>query len=227
MQRYAVFDLDETITTRGTWGRFVSQALRGRTGRFLAMWAHAGLGQIIYKFGFRERMSVKLSMLRASLSGKTRAELQELADKFADEEIRSGLRPGAVKQIEMHRAAGDHIIIASAGADLIVEAIADRLGITTVISTKLAWVGQGEHQICDRQFGSKNCYGQGKLDRLRKCLETFDDFQRSTAYITVYSDSYSDLPVFKYADKAVSVNGDRKLRKAAEVYGFETVDWSV
>ena len=227
MQRYAVFDLDETITTRGTWGRFVSQALRDKPARLLAMWARAGIGQFIYKVGPLERISVKRSMLRWALSGKTKAELQALANKFADEEIKSGLRPGAVRQLEMHRAAGDRILIASAGADLVVEAIAKRLGIETVISTKLAWKGEGDAQRCARHFGSENCYGPGKLVRLRKCLETFHDYQREAAHIIVYSDSHSDLPVLQFADKGVSVNGDSKLLKAADVYGFETVNWSI
>ncbi len=227
MHRYAVFDLDETITTHGTWGRFVSQSVKGKPLKLIGLWARAGIGQILYKFGPKERISVKRGMLRWSLSGQSRVKLEDLAERFADEEIKSGLRPGAVRQIERHRAAGDHILIASAGADLVVEAIAKRLGIDTVISTKLAWEGEGDSQVCARDFGSENCYGPGKLDRLRKCLETFDDFQRSAAHITVYSDSHSDLPVMKYADKGVSVNGDSKLQKAAELYGFEIVDWSV
>lgn len=227
VQRVAVFDLDETITTRGTWGRFVSLALNDKPGKLIAMWLRAGVGQLFYKFGSQERISVKRAMLRRSLSGKTRVELQNLADGFADEEVRSGLRPGALRQIEAHRAAGDRIIIASAGADLIVEAIAKRLGIETAIATKLAWTREGENEICARDFGSENCYGPGKLTRLRKCLETLDDFQRSAVHITMYSDSNSDLPVMKYADKGVSVNGDKKLLKAAKVYGFETVDWSL
>lgn len=227
MHRFAVFDLDETITTHGTWGRFVSQSVKGKPLKLIGLWARAGIGQILYKFGPKERISVKRGMLRWSLSGQSRVKLEDLAERFADEEIKSGLRPGAVRQIERHRAAGDHILIASAGADLVVEAIAKRLGIDTVISTKLAWEGEGDSQVCARDFGSENCYGPGKLDRLRKCLETFDDFQRSAAHITVYSDSHSDLPVMKYADKGVSVNGDSKLQKAAELYGFEIVDWSV
>ena len=227
VQGYAVFDLDETLTSRGTWGRFVSQSIREKPGKLLLMWARAGVGQFIYKAGYQERISVKRGMLRLSLSGQTRTRLQDLADRFADEELKSGLRPGAIRQLETHRAAGDRIIIASAGADIVVEAIAKRLGIETVVSTKLAWTGEGDEQICARHFGSDNCYGAGKLARLRKCLETFDDFQRKASHITVYSDSYSDLPVMQYADKAVSVNGDNKLLNLAEIYGFETVDWSV
>lgn len=223
MQRYAVFDLDETITTRGTWGRFVSQSIRRKPLKLIGLWARAVVAQIVYKVGSQERISVKLGMLRWSLSGQSRAKLEALANAFADEEIRSGLRPGAVREIEARRAAGDRIIIASAGADLIVEAIADRLNIETVVSTKLAW----KNDICARHFGSENCYGPGKLTMLKKCLETFDDFQREAAHITVYTDSYSDLPVLEYADKGVAVNSDSKLQKAADVYGFETVNWSV
>jgi len=227
VQRYAVFDLDQTITTRGTWGRFVSRSVKGKVHKLIGLWVRAGIGQILYKIGPKERISVKRGMLRWSLSGQTRLYLQNLADQFAEDEIRSGLRPGAVKQIDAHKAAGDRILIASAGADLVVEAIAKRLGIETVVATKLAWIGTGDSQTCARHFGSENCYGPGKLSRLQKCLETFDDFNREKAHITVYSDSHSDLPVLKFADKGVSVNGDSKLLKLANVYGFETVNWSI
>ena len=222
MQRYAVFDLDHTITTQGTWGRFVSQSVRTKPWRLLCLWLRAGIGQLRYRLGGDERISVKRSMLRWSLSGQKRETLEALAESFAENEVRNGLRPGALRQIEAHRAAGDHILIASAGADLIVEAIAKRLKIDTVISTNLAW----DEGKCARNFGSENCYGEGKLIKLRKCLETFDDFQREEAHIIMYSDSHSDLPAMQFADKGVAVNGNRKLRKAAAVYGFETVNWS-
>ena len=189
------------------------------------MWARAGVGQFIYKAGYQERISVKRGMLRLSLSGQTRTRLQDLADRFADEEVKSGLRPGAIRQLETHRAAGDRIIIASAGADIVVEAIAKRLGIETVVSTKLAWTGEGDEQICARHFGSDNCYGAGKLARLRKCLETFDDFQRKASHITVYSDSYSDIEMLRFSDKGVAVNADRKLSKAVMEEGFDSVCW--
>lgn len=223
MQRYAVFDLDETITKRGTWGRFVSQSVKGKPWKLIGLWAQAGVAQILYKFGSNERMSVKTGMLQWSLQGQSREVLEALATNFAENEIQNGLRPGALRQIEMHREAGDHIIIASAGADLVVEAIAKRLEIETVVSTNLAWDGN----VCADHFGSENCYGPGKLTRLRKCLETFPDFQRGAAHITVYTDSHSDMPVLEFADKGVSVNGDTKLLKAAKIHGFETVNWSV
>jgi len=223
VNRYAVFDLDHTITTRGTWGRFVSLSVRHKPWKLVGLWLRAGIGQLRYRFGGDERISVKRAMLRWTLSGQNRDVLEALAEEFADNEMQNGLRPGALRQIEAHRAAGDHIIIASAGADLIVEAIAKRLRIETVISTQLAW-SAGK---CARHFGSENCYGPGKLVKLKKCLETFDDFQRETAHIIMYSDSHSDLPVMNFADKGVAVNASKKLLNMADVYGFETVDWSI
>jgi len=193
MKRYAVFDLDETITTRGTWGRFVSLVVKDRPLKLARLWIRAGIAQLVYKTGSSERISVKRGMLRGTLSGLTREHLEELAEKFAQDEVKSGLRPGAVRQIEFHKAAGDRIIIASAGADLIVNAIAKRLGIEHVVCTKLAWV----NGKCAREFGSQNCYAEGKLDMLTKRLETFDDFRRETSHIIMYSDSYSDLPSFR------------------------------
>jgi len=223
VQRYAVFDLDHTITSKGTWGRFVSQSVKKKPWKFLGLWLRAGVGQLRYRIGRDERISVKLAMLRWTLAGQSRETLAALAESFAENEIKHGLRPGAVRQIDAHQSAGDIVIIASAGADLVVEAIARRLKIHTVISTNLAWEG-GK---CAGYFGSDNCYGQGKLDALQKCLETFDDFQRESAHIIVYSDSHSDLPAMNFADKAVAVNADKKLLGLAKVNGFEIVDWSV
>ncbi len=41
----------------------------------------------------------------------------------------------------------------------------------------------------------------------------------------MYSDSYSDIDILRYSDKAVAVNADRKLVKAAAAEGFDVVDW--
>jgi len=222
MQRYAIFDLDQTITTYGTWGRFVSQSVKRKPFKLVGLWLRAGVSQIRYRFGKDERISVKRSMLKRSLAGQSREVLQSLVENFAEREVTYGLRPGALRQIEAHRSAGDRLIIASAGADLIVEAIAKRLNIHTVLSTKLAW----EQGVCARHFGSDNCYGIGKLTEIQKCLETFDDFKRESAHITMYSDSHSDLPAMRFADKGVAVNANKRLLELSEVYGFETVDWS-
>ena len=222
MQRYAIFDLDETITTRSTWGRFVSEAVVGNPIKLVGLWLQAGVAQLIYKFGRAERIFVKRGMLRWSLSGQPRDRLEVLANRFAEKEADVGVRPGALRQIEKHQLAGDRVVIASAGADIIVNAIAARLKIEHVVCTELAW----ENGLCKRNFGSSNCYADGKLKMLKKCLETFDDFRREAAHITMYSDSHSDLPCFEYADVGIAVNADMKLRRAAKVYGLATVDWS-
>jgi len=60
----------------------------------------------------------------------------------------------------------------------------------------------------------------------RKYLATFPDYEREAAHITLYSDSYADLPAMKFADKGVAVNPDARLRATAGEHGFAVVDWS-
>jgi len=219
---YAVFDLDKTMTKRGTWGRFVSKAVAGRPDKFLSIWLAALRQQLRYKSGNIERIGVKRSMLKRSLSGMSRRDLTKLAKEFAEKEVSSGLKPGFIRELEKRRQAGDRIIVASAGADLIVEAICERLGIVHVVCTELAW----DQDICQPVFSSPNCYGQGKLDRLSSLLNAFDDFDRETAHVTVYSDCHSDEPSFNYADRCVVVDGTDKLKKMAKTRGWDVVDWS-
>jgi len=79
----AIFDLDYTLTKRGTWGRFVVKTVKFKPWLWLPLAVSAGLTQWRYKQG------------------------------HANNEVKNGLRPGAVKALEAHRAKGDIIIIVS------------------------------------------------------------------------------------------------------------------
>lgn len=222
MSRFAVFDLDKTMTKRGTWGRFVSRSVGYNPIKLLSIWSVAGLKQLRYKSGDIDRIGVKRAMLRRSLTGMNRAKLLALADKFADDEVSSGLNPGFIAELEKCRAADDHILIASAGADILIGRIAERLGIEHWVATDLAWEGDR----CADHFATDNCYGEGKLTRLKTLLETFPDYDSRTAQVTFYSDSHSDLPCFEFSNRCVAVNGTAKLKTIAISRNWEIVDWS-
>jgi phosphoserine phosphatase len=44
--------------------------------------------------------------------------------------------------------------------------------------------------------------------------------------VRFYSDHVSDRPVFEWADEAVAVNPDAKLRRLAAERGWAVEDWS-
>ena len=217
-----IFDLDETLTKKGTWGRFVVSTLKGRPLRWLPFLATSLFFQAVYMLRLGPREHVKESMMRWTLSGRSRESLEALADAFANSEVSEGLRTRARHTIEMHRAQGDRLIIASAAVDLIVKPMAKRLGIQDIVCTKTLYTASDK---LARKLGGMNCYGPDKLHMVRAYLQADPGFDRDNTHITMYSDSRSDLEILRWADTGIAVNPSPRLGKLVEKYGFEVQDW--
>jgi len=200
MANIAIFDLDYTLTKRGTWGRFVIKTVKLKPWLWLPLAISAGVTQWRYKQGHLPRIRVKQAMMRWSMVGKSRSEMERLAAEFADNEIANGLRPGAVQMLEQHRADGDIIIIASAAVDLIVKPISERLNIEHWVATDMKW--DGDRLAPD--FASKNCYGPEKLERVKQLFAQNQELKQNHTIITMYSDSYSDIEILRFCDKIES-----------------------
>jgi len=221
MADIAIFDLDYTLTKRGTWGRFVIQNVRYKPWLWLPLMLAAGWAQWRYKQGKIPRIHVKQAMMRWSMVGKPRLAMEGMAEDFALKEVEKGLRPGAMKALEAHRAAGDTIIIASAAVDIIVGPIAKRLGITHWVATDMKW----DHDKLAPEFSSPNCYGPEKLARVKQLFAKNPELKHDHTFITMYSDSYSDLDILRFSDKGVVVNADYQLKEAAQDEDFDIVEW--
>ena len=221
MPDIAIFDLDYTLTRRGTWGRFVMKAVRFKPWYWLPLWSSAGLMQLRYLMGGVPRIQVKQTMMRWGMVGSCRLKMRRLAQEFADREIAKGLRPGAVAALQKHKEAGDTIIIASAAVDLVVEPIARNLDVKYWVATEMAW----ENGVLAPHFASKNCYGPEKLARVKRLLEQNPQLKQNHTHITMYSDSHSDIEILRFCDKGVAVHGDEKLIAMAKIEGFEILDW--
>ena len=222
MTNIAIFDLDYTITRRGTWGRFVLKNLRFRPHRWLPFLYATAKAQWQYKCGKTPRVFVKQEMMRCSMVGARREDIIRMAEEFADKEIAQGLRPGAQRALDNHRAKGDTIVIASAAVCVIVDAIARRLNVEHWVSTEMKW----EDGRLAPDFATENCYGPQKLERVKRLIALNPTMQLDHTYITMYSDSYSDIEIMRFCDKGVAVNADRRLTKASGIEGFDIVNWS-
>jgi len=221
-QDIAIFDLDETLTKKGTWGRFVTGTLKGKPLKWIPFLASSVFSQLLYMLKLGPREHVKEKMMRWTLSGRTRMELEELASDFADYETGEGLRARAKSMLEKHRAAGDRIIIASAAVDLIVDPIAKRLGISECVCTKMAYNADDR---LSRKLGGMNCYGANKLVMVKEYLAQDPKFDRANTHITMYSDSRSDLDILRWADVGIAVNPSPRLAALTQQYGLEVQNW--
>lgn len=215
----AIFDLDYTLTKRGTWGRFVWRTVRYKPHLWGPLLISTLSFQWQYKRGKIPRGAVKKTMMRWSLLRRNRANLTSIADDFARSEVSHGLRPGGMNALKYHREQGHRIVLASAAVDLIVEPIAKYLDISDYVSTELGWDEQG--RLKDK-FKSPNCYGKAKLDRVKRHLQ---DIAPNGAYTYFYSDSKADLPVLEYVDTPIVVDPSQKFEKLAKTRGFEIQYW--
>ncbi len=215
MTELAIFDLDYTLTKRGTWGRFISQSLKGRPIALARLWLTAGWLQWRYKSGRSPRIAVKSAMMRLSIAGLSRARLEVFADQFVDADLREGLNPSVMDALKDHQSKGHKILIASAAVDLLVDRYTQALGAHGFVSTEFAWSKDG---TLLGTFASSNCYGEEKLERVKTWMA---DQCPSPTKITTYSDSRSDAPILEFADRAIIVAPNKKTQRYAQQKGFE------
>ncbi|WP_157216051.1 HAD family hydrolase [Flavisphingomonas formosensis] len=218
----AVFDLDRTITRRGTWSPFLIAAARKRAPWRLLM-VPAVIGAMGgYKLGLLSRQGLKQFMHHCMIGGTLdRAAVQRLSDDFADRVVAKEVRADALTQIRREQARGARVIVASAANCFYLRAIAARLGVDDVVGTESDWTGD-----CLRpKLSGENCYGKAKRDRVLAYLAA-QGLDRSRIHIRFYSDDASDLPLFESVDEPIAVNPTSKLRAIAHLRGWPTLQWA-
>ncbi|MEM9600742.1 MAG: haloacid dehalogenase-like hydrolase, partial [Pseudomonadota bacterium] len=132
----AIFDLDYTLTCQGTWGRFVRRAMKGQALGVPALLCVAGWTQMWYKQGAVPRIAVKTAMMRQSMVGRTRQDLETVADELVADDLKNGLRPRVLQAFRDHQDAGHTVLIASAAVDLLVERYCEALRADGQVSTR-------------------------------------------------------------------------------------------
>jgi len=215
----AVFDLDRTITRFGTYTPFL---LNARPLGPAMLWNFIkGLPTLAkYHAGRVSRAALKETMLRYSIAGAQRSQIEAWTDRFATRWLESQIRPGARAAIARHRAAGDHLVLATASFDFYAQVFAERLGFDHVISTASVW--DAGDRLCAQVEGD-NCYGEAKLAAVKAYFSSLP----ASARVIAYSDHHSDLDLLRWAHEGVAVNPDSKLRRVAPAHNRSVVDWDV
>ena len=218
----AVFDLDYTLTKRGTWGRFVWDWVKFRPHIWLPLLFSAGCVQLQYLLGLRPRVDVKRAMMFWAMSGASEEELVRRGQLFAQKEVEKGLRPEAMGAVKRHREQGDILIMLSAAVDVVAKPIGELIGFDHVISTEMAF------DSCKKlksDFNTPNCYGDEKANRFKELIDNNPSLKQNHTHVTFYSDSYSDLAMFDLANICVAVHPDKKLSRYASDRGWRIRNW--
>jgi HAD superfamily hydrolase (TIGR01490 family) len=220
--RLAIYDMDRTITVRGTYSAFlVHMALRIAPWRLVFL-PLVPLIMLAYVLRLIDRARVK-ELNQALMIGRhvRRARLQPHIESYADKVVATNLREGARARIAQDLAEGYRLVMASASYRLYVEPIAQRLGFSDVIATD--HFIQNVDYVRSRIAG-ENCYDEAKLRMIERWLVA-QGIARTDAHIRAYSDHVSDVPMLAFADEPFAANPHRPLADVARKQGWPIVHW--
>ncbi|HEX6842979.1 MAG TPA: HAD-IB family hydrolase [Stellaceae bacterium] len=212
----AIFDLDGTITRRDTYAAYLLGYLRRHPRAWLRL---PLLARCLARQATRvEPGALKAAALGAVFAGADRARIETWNDIFVPWCRARLLRASAVARITAHRQAGHRLLLATASLDLYVRRLARDLGFDETICTRVAWTAEG--RIAGTLDGG-NLKGEAKLAAVRRVVPA----GRAAPFVIAYSDHHADLPLLRWADRAVAVCPTAKLATAAMAEGFAVEEW--
>jgi len=218
----AIYDMDRTVTRTGTYTPFLLHCALRKAPWRLGLVPLAALSMGAYALRVIDRARLKEINHHLLLGARTHPnDLKPLVDSFADAQVRSNIRPGALTAIARDKAQGRRIVLATASYRLYAKAIAERLGFDDVIGTGSV-IGLDER--VHAKIAGENCYGPAKLSMIADWVET-SGLTGKHGHVRFYSDHVSDQPAFEWADEPVAVNPHGKLRRLAEQRGWAIEDW--
>ena len=210
----AFFDLDKTIIATSSayaFGReFLHNGLISPTEAL-----QLSLAKASYMFSglSSEDMDTTRDQLTAMITGWSVEEVRAIARETMHQVVTPSIYVEARELIRAHRAAGDHVVIVSASAAVLVDIIAEELGVEHVIATELAEE--------DGLFTGEvlfYCKGPHKAKALERTAAA-ENIDLSASY--AYSDSATDIPMLEKVGHPVAVNPDKHLHRHALAHEWD------
>ena len=222
MQKISLYDMDRTITVRGTYTPFLFHMVFARAPWRLVFLPILPFGFIAYGLKLISRGRLKTFNQQMLLgNGPELSLLQPHIERFVDKVLRSNHHKKAIEQVEADRADGRKLVLVTASYELYAEAIARRLGFDHLIGTQLMVDNEG--RVLPQIIG-ENCYDDAKIGRI-EALFASQGWQRSQSHVRAYSDHVSDQAMLEFADEAIATTPTPKLRHLAKQRGWKIVDW--
>lgn len=205
----AIFDIDGTLITGDSLERiFVKYLWRHGQLNWRSL-AHFTVGAVGGAAVGRSPFKCNKSYLR----GQDAAHLRRLARECVELEIAPNLLPEAINRLRWHQNAGHFVILLSGTLDLLLEPLAEYLGVSARIGTEV----EVEGRFLTGRIAGLHPYGAAKAE----CLIVMNgmgllNLKRSFAY----ADSYADRHLLAYVGNPVATNADPRLRMLAENRGW-------
>jgi HAD superfamily hydrolase (TIGR01490 family) len=212
----AFFDVDRTLVACNT-GRLFLRDLR-RRGEISFLRALRALGWMAKYHLSLIDLQVIAARVAEQMQGKSEREFAERCQQWVEDEVLPLVVPGALRQIEHHRAEGHILAVLSSSPTYVTGPLAKMLGIEEVLSTTFEVAGG---QFTGRLVGPA-CVGPGKIHWAEDLVSRR---QVNLGESWFYTDSYTDLPMLERVGNRVVVNPDPRLRLEAKRRGWPVQNW--
>lgn len=222
MSDLAVYDMDRTVTKRATYTPFLLHCAVRRAAWRLLFLPLVILSMLAYVLRLIDRARLKEINHHLLLGRRIHPrDLRPLVESFADKQLATNIRPGALKAISRDKAEGRRLVLATASYRLYADAIGKRLGFDDVIGTG-SIIGLDER--VHAKIAGENCYGPAKMRMIADWIEK-SGLRGGPGHVRFYSDHVSDQPAFEWSDEPIAVNPHGKLRRLADERGWAVEDW--
>ena len=217
MSRAAFFDLDGTLL-RVNSGKLWFRRERAQGRLPLSASVEAALWLGLYGLGLM-RGQTALGRAVRGLKGTREDDIDARTRAFFDEELRDLFAPGGLAAVEAHKSAGDRVVLLTSSSVYLGRCVQDFLGLDDILTMRFV--------VEDGHFtGAIDtlCYGQAKVD-VASAWADREGIDLDTSWF--YSDSITDLPMLERVGRAMIVQPDPRLSRAARRRGWPVLDWSV
>ena len=143
--------------------------------------------------------AAKARLLRATLSGRTLAELDGWTNRWLAEDFAGQLQDWTMARLAWHRQAGHCCVLVSASPDIYLRRVASQLGFDGLICTEMEVQGG---RLTGRMH-TPNCHGEQKVLRLQAWLSArFGGESAQAMRLYAYGDTAGDKPLLRLARHA-------------------------
>lgn len=209
MQKIAIFDVDYTLTKKETLVEFYKFMVKKKPILLLHIFKIIIMG-ILYMLRIINFKKAKEYMI-SFINGIEEKDMKNIVEEFYRKKLSRILYKDAIDTMKKLKSEGYKIFLISASAEFYLNELYNIKEVDKIIGTRVK-VENGRYI---RGFEGENCKGEEKVKRLLEELkkEKMDvNFKDSFAF----SDSLSDLPLFKLVGHPYLING-RKNKNNVEI----------
>jgi HAD superfamily hydrolase (TIGR01490 family) len=210
----AFFDVDNTLLRGASIFHIAREARRQRliTLRDIVRFAWHQATFLFIGENKKHLTSIKDRGLQL-IGGHTEDELRVLATQVFDRDIKPRLWPETVELAREHLRKGHEVWLITATPQLIAKVIADRLGLTGALGTRM----EAEGGVFTGNLNGPVLHGEQKAVEAKALTS---QLKASLPDCWAYSDSRNDIPLLSLVGHRVVVNPDARLAKYARTLGW-------